>query len=786
MSTVRLAWRLLMDRRALVSTLSVVVLLCTAAAGTVAIVAAGLAQAQQQSAQLSVPPGRVWAEPLTPAAARVVEGRPSAVRFVDDRAEAVSTAAAPRAVELRLRTSAEALPPLGYLTSGREAREDGEVVVSQAVARTTAVGVGDDLHLPTGRARVVGLAVDPAHSEARFASLVDDASASSGPGTWLLTRDDAALVLEQTQDVNVLGAASVAAQAVGGYQPVAGPPAGTPLLLAAGTAALTATLLALALRGLAPDLRALAAAGMGRRRRGLLALTAGALMLAVSATVGTLLAVLLTAMLRERISGLFGQRWLSHPWPVESLLVVGSVVVVGSLLLAVAFERGLSPEPVALGRRRSILAAVLLAGFGVVGGMVAAAYGARQAAPFIGVLLLNVTVFAVVLASARLLRTRGAAIGRLAAHTGRGLLVLGALTATVVYVCSLTVAREWHIHAKYETNAISESGQRPGALVLRGVGADVASELLTSFERLGGRETTVLGEVLPRAGSVESVSPDLVRCLQADPGMDPSAPTDRCQATTDSATPLGVVFGVGVRLPTDGGPADDAPSLGAREIVQRDQVGLLVFDRQDNFAIEEALTAPAQVENTLGTNMPGVALAPTVARDLQLVPLETRAVYFGDFALLPEDRQAEFRAEVLQRAPAVQPLQRSMDGDDSTIYPEPLPRRVWAWSLGGGAVVLLLLGVTLSGFVQSTGWIRRHLRDLGAPRRVRARVAAAVLAPLAVSVAVGAVAGYAVARVLATERWAAIGFGYHWVLPALAALLAVVAATAAMSRSPRT
>ena len=59
MSTVRLAWRLLLDRRALLSTLTIVVLLCTAAAGAVAIVAAGLAQAQEQSARLSVPPGRV-------------------------------------------------------------------------------------------------------------------------------------------------------------------------------------------------------------------------------------------------------------------------------------------------------------------------------------------------------------------------------------------------------------------------------------------------------------------------------------------------------------------------------------------------------------------------------------------------------------------------------------------------------------------------------------------------------------------------------------------------------
>jgi hypothetical protein len=341
--------------------------------------------------------------------------------------------------------------------------------------------------------------------------------------------------------------------------------------------------------------------------------------------------------------------------------------------------------------------------------------------------------------------------------------VVGASFVPIACVCGAltwiaTAYSADYTHAAISSVEGSPAPQPPGSLLLYKVPSSAAAALDATYRQLGGRRTETYLLPVDAERVVRAASARLTMCL-LDGRVTSLGPIPPDCSTPESASDVNVIA-----LTDAPGVAD---VVADPTLIEEGRVGVLSFLPESPVPQQKRLV-DAAADAQLGGNMPGavVALESRTAREWGLTAGDSRLLAFIDFSVLDRHDQALFRSAIRQLASTAQVA------EDSEYYM--MANRNLAIgraiALAGACVLAFVIALGGGSIVEANASLRRTLVDIGASRRQRRRLALQlVTAPLAATF-LAAAAGWLSAWITGIHDGS--GFGWVWVLPALAATIA--------------
>lgn len=656
-----------------------------------------------------------------PAAVKVLARNENFAPVADEQADV--EAGGLRAPVL-IRTSQQPTLTLGVLSQGRHPSADGDATLSTATAQTLEVALGDSLDAVFDdgreiRARVVGITVDPADKTTNTMVVLDPSSSPERATTWLSEKDPYSfLELQSFLDRRTATYQSVDALATQGSD---NPPRFLAALrhvpVAMGLLFLTIIVSTLALLRTTArrDVDGLVAAGMSDQAawRQMLRAAFGAVLL--GQLVGGLAVSAVIFLLREQISGIFGQQWVgvSVPWAEFGLTLVLTLAIgLAASKLARTFRAAFERFGAAKTRRAWALpAAVIVLTLGFALELVALA-SSLQSPPGSASLL---APWASALIVAALPFVIGFGIGRGLARATRVLfanLSTGLRTVVMVAAVVALVSGTYASTTTHDANVNEgRSGQLqpPGSFLVFEIPNSAAGPLLETYREQGGSHVEQYEIPDETNTNLRVTGVRLISCMSKAGTRDPNVVENAC-FPQETYTPINTVVL---------GPRTKPVATADPGLVKDGKVGLLLFKGETGKA--SILTdTDARADPRLGGNMPGLVIpkAGRVAKYFDLQPGNTSLVAFLDFSDLTPRGQARLRAAVARFAPGAQ----TADGTNASGYAS--QRSVANATAFVGATIVSIV-VLVGGAAVTLGHrrTRRMLVDIGAGAGYRQRLA---------------------------------------------------------------
>ena len=285
-----------------------------------------------------------------PSVAQKVKAHPEIRPVVDD--DGTLTAHGLTAQTL-IRSTTDPALTLGVLTSGRRPSGPGEAAISEVLARSLRVHVGDAVAVapatgsPT-KVMVSGLLVDPSDSSAQVMAQVVAPSATFKPTRWLSDSnpvDDPDLGPHLSPPATVVASAKSAVPLALETQPRV---VSTLRFLPAGAGAILGLLLLGILAGLAGRWRSTAvtlqAAGMPARSSWLVFLQWVAAAVVAGEVLGIAAALVLMSFFKRSVSGWLGQAWVGVEIPVREIAVMLACTAALAAAALPCLQRAMGPD----------------------------------------------------------------------------------------------------------------------------------------------------------------------------------------------------------------------------------------------------------------------------------------------------------------------------------------------------------------------------------------------------------------------------------------------------------
>lgn len=669
---------------------------------------------------------------------------------------------------------------MGLLTEGSYPDRPGEATVSSSLATSLGLHVGQEAVLVPDEAgegqriRITGVTSSPAHADDVTVVLMRN-EVDPREATAFLTDTDpfADESLSPLLEQRALNGRTVAR--LGQDE---GAATRTALLSHLGYAAVILGILSLCLilsllatlgRQARRDVAALQASGMTPVDSWRLVGYAATYAVLAGTVLGSCLALAAVTMGSSYISGLLGQDWqtIAVSWEPFAVYAVGIPSVVLLVVLA------LPPILLTGGRRQlpevnlsSRSAACVVALWVVIVGLTVAqilpvqiggVWGA--AAAFVAPALIGT------------LAVRGAARGERRVIHAVTRAMMPILVVTALLIWGATTYSAAAAHNAISMRDTSAAVQPPGSLLVYEVPSASGLVLSEEYRRLGGERVAPYILPVESSAQVRAASALIVDCMRRGNITNPDYVDPTC-VPYDSASTVNIVA---LSSGTSSQVITADPSL-----IEGGRLGLLVFTPQSGGAAVQITESLASPDALLGGNMPGAVIPVdgTLAKSLNLRAADSELIAFLDFAALPLRAQARFRSDVARLAGAAQVAEeRSQYGDVAVQFA--ISR---ASAATGVCLLLLLLGFGGATVITSHARLRRTLTDIGClPRQRRVLVTRIFATPVA-TVIVAAGLGRFSAWLQGVHD--GTGFGWLWLLPGSAALVACVALGLAFYRVP--
>ncbi|WP_162598670.1 hypothetical protein [Nocardioides gilvus] len=686
-----------------------------------------------------------------------------------------------REVPVTIRATREPGLPLGNLLRGERATAPLSVTVSRAAAEALDVDIGDRValrepDLTRDEVVITGITVNSGNVGELSVVLSDPALRPAEASVWLSDRDPYEVAdLRQSLDAYTATFRTVAnladdarTQLPAGLGRLRHLPLGLGFLLTLMLTGLAATMWGT----VRFDVAALVGAGVSQRRAWGYAVRIATVTLVVAELIGAGMALAVMRLVREPLSGLFGQYWMGVevPW-AHIVVVVGLTAATGASWQALrSGGRWLRSK-----RPTRAWSTGRVWGLGVVPGLLLLVLaGVSRLGPDIdegsrlaplGAVLLAASLPSLIFALVR--RTLPLDFRRLGAHLGRGLQWSCAVAGVVAVLSASHVARANHDTLVFQ----GESGalQPSGSMLILDVPTATADALVREYASLGGAGARQLKLADETRHGVRVSSSGLVDCLdQAGAGANPNELPETCYPQ-GSRSPINIVA------------LDDhaaAPSADGG-LVEGSTVGLLVFKAQTD-DVSRTGRVRASADASLGGNMPGLVIPEDseLAKEYGLVASGNQLVALTKFRQLSEADRAHMRARVAQLAPAAQVSEAT--GDEGYARQRAIGVLVALLGTGLCGLVLLLGGLgTIAGERETL----RVLAELSPSQARRARLVmsnvGAALLCVTLSVALGFLSAYL------SSLAGNASFGRVWLAPGLGGLVACLILAGLFLRVPR-
>lgn len=680
-----------------------------------------------------------------------------------------SVAANGHQVPALLRQVVNANVPLGILTQGRRPRAPQEATLSLSSADALGVAVGQYVMVPRKgrtqiRARLVGLTVDPADVNTSALVLLNP-QLKPGDGTTWLSRIDPYAISQLRPFLDRRTATYQSVQNL-----VEASSSNLPPILAAllyvptGVAILVFSIIASTLGLLRPkaqqDVNSLVDAGLVRSAawRQTLRITFGTLVF--GECLGATAVTSAVYLWRSKLSGLFGEQWvsLSLPWK-EILFILGMTWLGRALVLKVAkassarLRRSFSATSE---RPGALLLARCVFGLGALLELIAlhATIEGQPEAPW----LVPVGAVFILVASPFLARRffaarLGSASRALYLQVSVGIrtvAVTGSLIALSTGAYAATATHDANVSQR-----LSGRQQPVGSFLVSVLPDAAASSLLKVYQSQGGTGFRQYEIPKESQGSLRVTGVRLLHCMRRAKTLIPDQVSNGCFPQQTYA-PVNIV----VLRPPGPGPATADPGL-----VEGGQVGLLFYTGTTAKVHGLAETA-ASPDPVLGGNMPGLVVPEDghIASVFKLKPSNSSTLALLGFARLTPRERSKVRAAVARLAPSAQ----TSDATSPSVFDRERSLASTT-ALLGAAVVILMVAFGGASVVLAHRRTRRTLVDVGATLAYRRGLALRVGGAPAVCFILCSCLTILVAGTVA--RRSAGGFGAFWVAPSIAGLV---------------
>jgi hypothetical protein len=682
---------------------------------------------------------------------------------VIDSTGRISTAGAEAPANVRIVGSADA--NLGLLTEGRYPAKPGEVSISSAVAHSLNLQLGGEAFVSDnagGRqpVRIAGITSSPANADdatvVLLADRVDPAEATLFLAETNVFDDpelgpllNQRLLKGRTVEILAEDQASVtrtALLALLSYADVTVSVAAICLLLA---------LLALLVPKARRDAQALQASDMSPVDSWRIIGYAAVVAILIGTVSGIGLTVAGAMLGKTYLSGLLGQEWQSveASWGALASYTFGIplaiFLVVFAFPAAASGERRLRLPRVKLSPR---FATGMLIFSGAVIGLTVLRVMPVQAGSLAGALAAFVSPILLARLSGSGAASSEGKVIKVVTDAFMPVMLLAALLTWLT--TSLTAGAAHNAISMRDTSAVA---QPSGSMLVFEVPSASGQTLREQYRLLGGKRVNTY--VLPdeTRSQLRAASIDIVDCMKRAGLTNPDNVDGSC-VPDDSSSPVNIIG-----LSPAGSATSADPSL-----VEQGRLGLLTFTPTSEGQATRTGETSATADPLLGGNMPGAVIAvdSPLAKEYGLQPSDGELIAFLDFAELPSDAQAQFRSDITRLAGAAQVAEERNQYSGVAIY-FALSR---AWAVAGSFFLVVLLGFGGATVVAAQARLRRTLIDVGAqPRRHRLLVARIFMTLLAtVIVAIGL--GFGSAWLEGVHDGS--GFGWLWLIPGSAALIA--------------
>lgn len=669
--------------------------------------------------------------------------------------------------------------PIGVLVEGSRSRKIGEVTISRYLAGAMGTNIGGTLRLQVEgvdrRVTVVGITVDPDRRDSL--SLVErHPSGLDRPATIWLSSTEPYLAYPQLTKlmdnraavegtVWSLAEARIKSSALTNlssfeYLPFVALLLGLFLLTVLCVGALPAHVV---------DQRALVACGMSERQaRSVIWLSFGFSIVAGTIT-GAVSSLVVVRLYKREVSGLFGQDWMSAPFPLTRTLVLLCMVLtwvsccfLGWRLFARITARF---RPTRQGRVLTLATSHSMTLFVAIGSFFAICVISSRASQFVsecGVVLALVLPFAAARAISSILFARMPRVRMLSSH----LLIVPALACSVVAVAVVattqsSVERTLNLAA---TDAMSFAPQPRGSLVITDTPASSAEQIIQSSRSVGISKLSSMSMPVEDASVWRATSPGLVRCLSPKIS-DPMELPSEC-VPSETSTPVAAIGLGGANVQADPGLIDSG------------KVGVILVD-DTGHVVKKIEYGPVVPNPALGGNVPGlvVPLDSPLIEELGLSAADSRTIVLFNYDSLEPSRQAELRSDIARVAPAAQ-VADGIDRDRALRQFIAVLITVIGATIAG--VVLLFCGLYLRS---EQARIDRIIFDLGASKNVRLGLLSVY--PSLMVITLGASVCIAVLGGKTTTHGQLSDIGTIWVAPLVVGIVVAIA-TGALGRSQMT
>lgn len=754
-----------------------VALVMAFAVGGVTMVLASSDAAVEQSVRLDQGGWTYATQAGTRHASRALSAMPGVVAVRDSAGEVQH---GPYRSPAAIRVVSSGVLEVGHVLQGQHAAEASQVTVSLAIADDLGLDVGDIVSLNIDRRivrrHVSGITADPADVTNRSVVLVDPRLTLSRTTTWLSATDPYSIRgLQKMMNTRVIYYRTVESlikqrmadrpDAIAKLRYV---PYG--LLFLFGILLLSA--LATFRKVATDDAGALVAAGMSPLHSWRTLLLAASASLGMGCTCGLLASALLLSSARRPISGLFGQFWLQAAFPVTlaPLVVASMAATLAAVAVGPSAWARISPNSEKAGRTASsaglviasggLLCATVMLGLGWHAVQSDSRLWLARLAP-LGAVCVCLTLIPL---TARILATGLPQASRRVLASSQRVLGVAAGSAAAVAILAGWYSATTEHNARV-SEAVSDSIQPAGSLLVADLNMDVAHNLTAEYERLGGKLTREFIVPDESANQVRVSSSGFIRCVRS---QGPHLNDVSTGCLPRSAAPLNLV------LLTDVGRHAQADG----SLIAGKRIGILLLKVGTDRVLSTAIATATQ-NAQLGGNLPGLILPAEgqLARELELKATANRVVAFLDFSTLPSKSQSRIRSSLARLAPTAQ----VSDASGASEYDQ---QRAIAGMVGYAGAALALVVLLLGGASVLTRHrgIDRVLRDVGAPlpfrRRLSIRLAAVPVLVALTMLPLAYLAYWILAGTLQTT------LGLAWVAPGIAGMLGSATLAVALVRVP--
>lgn len=753
-----------------------VALIAGLSAGALFSVKQQIDAANLSSAAMAVPEGQVLVASFTADEAFLLHKiGANPIRDVDCSLSTLTDP--PRSGEIALRFATSPAFSQGRIYSGRSAKVAGEMVVTVGTANELGIVVGDTVHCEDHEFRVVGRIVDPANRGSVTAFAIADEIPVIEATAWFLDSKTYFALPSEPEDEahggNIIGATSGEAieAATAGFasnnekqQAVAG------LIVLSAIVGATA-LGALGRRAYESDVAVCVSLGASARKINQLVTAVFFLALFIASIGGVLTAQVVINLSADWLSVYWNQYWLMPKWSGVTIGLTSAVIGTGPIL-AIALARWISKHSRVPPRGTSVIALILLLGAQVAFGLyLVFSSSFYDAAPwFASVALVGGLALAAFLFTPR----TSDAVDALIREGMKGTFAFAVIVGLVLFPLTFNTVRSDNLFAQDKYLDLADSGQRPGALVVRQVPQDAVEKLTNAYLAVGGTDPVLAREVTWRDPVPEAVTAKVANCVEEDPTIEAALPPARCLGKGDW---FGKAFSVSANH------GSNVPAQAAREILRDGRVGVILRAADGTV---QTLSIPAVQNNSLGRNMPGLLLDREFIDSLGGETSDEFAMYFDDFGDLGAKERSEFRAVVSSRAAGSVVDQNDESLDSIWGVKSPPGRYVFFVAMLLG--FLTFLTILLVGFVSSNRALRIVLIRNGAPKGLRQKLAMRMLSLLliaCISAPLFARSTLWVMQKTADFDFSGVGAGWRWVIPGFLGVVFVGVAALSFARPLR-